>query len=317
MKQKFIYVWFDADENPRSKVRYCEEATIWNYDGSSTGQATTESSEVLLVPIKKYLSPPEHQTYVLCNISTDNAYTLISSPEVQERLKTIGLRMAFEQEFTIFDAKTAKPYKYDEWATASQGQFYCSVGATGNGFIERYVEEAFDYAVQIGVNVTGYNLEVAPAQGEIQVDSDAINAAHDLMMLRFILWKILAKYDLYPVYHPKPYGSQWNGSGLHTNVSTHDTMGSNGINVMYDMLKRIEAEHAKWMPYLGKGNEERLTGIHETSALNRFTVGVASRATSVRIPTTTVSNGYGYFEDRRPAANANPYMIVYLYTFVV
>lgn len=317
MKQKFIYVWYDIDDNPRSKVRYCEEATEWNYDGSSTGQATTESSEVMLLPIKKYYSHTKQETYVLCNISVENPYTAISTPDVHEKLKAIGLRIAFEQEFVIFDAKTAKPYKYDEWAGLTQGSFYCSVGAIGNGFIECYVKEAFDFAVEIGINVTGYNLEVAPAQGEIQVDSDAINAAHDLMMLRFILWEILAKYNLYPVYHPKPYGSHWNGSGLHTNVSTYTTMGPNGINVMHEMLKRIENEHTKWMPYLGKGNETRLTGIHETSSFDKFTIGIASRAASVRIPTTTIQNGYGYFEDRRPAANANPYTIVYLYTFVV
>jgi glutamine synthetase len=38
-------------------------------------------------------------------------------------------------------------------------------------------------------------------------------------------------------------------------------------------------------------------------------VGVGSRATSVRIPTEVQKNGYGYFEDRRPAANADPYAI--------
>lgn len=40
--------------------------------------------------------------------------------------------------------------------------------------------------------------------------------------------------------------------------------------------------------------------------------GVADRGASVRIPLPVSLAGKGYFEDRRPAANVNPYTVVRL-----
>ncbi len=53
------YVWLDADNNFRSKIRILglNDNNKWNYDGSSTGQATTESSEIILIPVKIFEHP--------------------------------------------------------------------------------------------------------------------------------------------------------------------------------------------------------------------------------------------------------------------
>ncbi len=37
--------------------------------------------------------------------------------------------------------------------------------------------------------------------------------------------------------------------------------------------------------------------------------GVANRGASIRIPREVAAKGYGYFEDRRPASNADPYRV--------
>ena len=50
-------------------------------------------------------------------------------------------------------------------------------------------------------------------------------------------------------------------------------------------------------------------GHHATSSLKSFSFGVASRGCSVRIPRTTEKAGNGYWEDRRPAANLDPYVV--------
>ena len=58
-----------------------------------------------------------------------------------------------------------------------------------------------------------------------------------------------------------------------------------------------------------------MTGIHETAHFQDFSFGVANRAASFRIPTTTAANnGKGYIEDRRPNANADPYVLSALLT---
>lgn len=323
--RRYVYIWTDADGKFRSKVKNCiampDEPDIpprWNYDGSSTGQATTEESEIDLVPIACYRGA--QYTYVLCSTykqngqpTFQNTHHLIS-PAVQSWLMDNAVRIAFEQEFFIYDARTKKPFKYDEWCSKPQGEFYCSVGANGgNGFIERYVAEVFERGLELGLRLTGYNLEVAPAQGEIQVDGPAMRAAHDLMMLRYLLWDVLAKYELYPVFDAKPLGPEWNGSGLHTNISTLQTMNAGGYTYILRLLDRLAEKHRVWIPALGSGNEARLTGHHETSSMEQFSWGVGSRAASVRIPNSTRQHNCGYFEDRRPAANADPYTIVWLY----
>jgi glutamine synthetase len=52
-----------------------------------------------------------------------------------------------------------------------------------------------------------------------------------------------------------------------------------------------------------------MTGQHETASYDKFTWGVANRGSSVRINRAVAVEGKGYFEDRRPASNADPYQI--------
>jgi glutamine synthetase len=50
-----------------------------------------------------------------------------------------------------------------------------------------------------------------------------------------------------------------------------------------------------------------LTGKHETSSYTKFTAGVGDRTASIRIPSRPEYQRY--FEDRRPASNADPYLV--------
>ncbi len=63
----------------------------------------------------------------------------------------------------------------------------------------------------------------------------------------------------------------------------------------------------------GDQNQERLTGEHETQHINAFSYGVGDRGASIRIPNSVVKDGWcGYLEDRRPAANCDPYSVTKL-----
>ncbi len=64
--------------------------------------------------------------------------------------------------------------------------------------------------------------------------------------------------------------------------------------------------------YRYQGNERRLTGAHETAPIDKFSFGVAHRGASIRIPRAAEANGKGYFEDRRPASNMDPYVVTSL-----
>lgn len=76
-----------------------------------------------------------------------------------------------------------------------------------------------------------------------------------------------------------------------------------GFSVIIESLERLRTKHAEHIAVYGEGNERRLTGRHETASISNFSYGVANRGASCRIPRTTEADGYGYFEDRRPASN--------------
>jgi glutamine synthetase len=52
-----------------------------------------------------------------------------------------------------------------------------------------------------------------------------------------------------------------------------------------------------------------MTGRHETASYDKFSWGIANRGASVRVNRACAEEGKGYFEDRRPASNADPYQI--------
>ena len=88
-----------------------------------------------------------------------------------------------------------------------------------------------------------------------------------------------------------------------------------GYAKIIEALERLGApgkqeEHiAAYDPNGGEDNKRRLTGLHETAGIEKFTYGVANRGCSARIPRMTEKEQKGYFEDRRPASNMDPYIV--------
>ncbi len=60
----------------------------------------------------------------------------------------------------------------------------------------------------------------------------------------------------------------------------------------------------------GEGNQFRLQGSHEASVYNKFNFKECSREVSIRIPLLVKERGSGYLEDRRPASNIEPYLVL-------
>ncbi|KAK3686939.1 glutamate--ammonia ligase [Vermiconidia calcicola] len=82
-----------------------------------------------------------------------------------------------------------------------------------------------------------------------------------------------------------------------------------GMKHIESAMESLGKRHKEHMKVYGEGNEARMTGAHETASYDKFTWGVADRGTSVRVNRECADAGKGYFEDRRPASNADPYQI--------
>jgi glutamine synthetase len=324
MKCKLEYVWLDGytpEPNLRSKIKIVEYEEIrnclvlgnfpeWNFDGSSTKQAQTGSSDCILKPVRSYFTNSTDVIYVLCEVMNSDG----TPHETNTRSKLIeeqeDLWFGFEQEYFIQDRKNKCILGHDENNLKPQGKYYCGIGEYVVG--RKFVEEHMDMCLKYGIDITGINAEVALGQWEYQVFSKGkLKAGDDLWMTRYFLYKISEEYNYGINLHPKPlkYG-EWNGSGLHTNFSNDIMRNEGGEEYFKSIFTSFENRHKEHIESYGSDNNLRLTGNFETQSIDKFSWGVSDRGASIRVPKTTADNWKGYLEDRRPGSNADPYKII-------
>eukprot|EP01041_Mallomonas_annulata_P010674 gene10674-22277_t len=312
------YIWIDAAGKTRSKTRTLEKSAAkdlsklpkWTFDGSSTGQAPGDDSEVIIYPQALYpdpFRPGSDNILVLCDCYTPEgrpldsntraaAAAVFNTPESQDAHVWFGI----EQEYTLFNLDGVTPLGWPRNGyPMPQGPYYCGAGA--DRVFGRAVPEA--------------HYKVMPGQWEYQIGpAIGIEGGDALWLSRYILDRVCEDFGVVASIHPKPIThGDWNGAGLHINISTKKMRepAVDKIGGMYEIIMAIDKlgnRHKEHIAVYGEDNELRLTGKHETASIHQFSYGVANRGCSIRIPRDTDARGYGYFEDRRPASNADPYL---------
>jgi glutamine synthetase len=336
----FEYVWNDG-ENLRSKIKIMKFNTQfisihnipeWNYDGSSTGQSETGNSDLLIKPIyycnNPFFTSTDYCKYylVLCQVmnpdgsphNTNNYIKLYKLLQSHFKLDNDFFDSWFgiEQEYLILDKNFGcydeininKNYNYNEESNYNKNQHYCSVG-TGKALGRQIAEEHMNMCIEAGIKICGINSEVTSSQWEFQIGPlNAFDVSNQLWMARYILIKVAEKYNAVISFHPKPF-PQLNGSGAHTNFSTRNMRENGGLAKIYEVIDKLSKTHKEHIAVYGRYNELRLSGTNETAHIDTFSYGSCDRGSSIRIPLNVLRDGCGYLEDRRPAANMDPYLV--------
>lgn len=327
-KSLAMYIWIDGSgQNLRCKSRTLddepmgpEELPIWNYDGSSTGQAEGSNSDIYLHPVAVFKDPFRRGTnkLVLCE-----TYDYLGKPTATNHRRKCKKMMdlaadqrpwfGIEQEYTLMDVDN-HPFGWPKNGfPGPQGPYYCGVGS--NKVYGRDIVEAhYQACLYAGVKIAGTNAEVMPAQWEYQVGPcEGITVGDHLWMSRFLLHRVAEDFGVVASLDPKPIPGEWNGAGCHTNFSTLKMREEEGLVDIQKGIDKLQLRHdhhiAVYDPTGGEDNKRRLTGRHETASWEEFSYGVAHRGSSIRIPRQVSADRMGYFEDRRPASNMDPYNV--------
>ncbi|KDO28085.1 glutamine synthetase cytosolic isozyme 1-1 [Saprolegnia parasitica CBS 223.65] len=319
------YVWIGGSgQDLRCKTRTLDKAPtsvadlpIWNFDGSSTDQAPGADSEVMLKPAAIYKDPFRRGNHilVLCDCYKPDmtpipTNTRFDAARVMEAAKAHVPWFGIEQEYTLFEKDQVTPYGWPKGGfPGPQGPYYCGAGAH-SAFGRLIADAHYRACLYAGVRVSGINAEVMPGQWEYQVGPcTGIESGDQLWISRYIMLRVCEDFGVIVSFDPKPIPGDWNGAGCHTNVSTKAMREDGGMAKIIEALEKLKLKHKVHIAVYGTGNERRLTGRHETASIDQFSYGVANRGASIRIPRQAEADGKGYFEDRRPASNMDPYVV--------
>ncbi len=321
-KYKLEYIWLDGYTpvpNLRGKTKIEEFADFptleqlpqWSFDGSSTQQAEGKFSDCLLKPVACYPDTTRlNGVLVMCEVLNPDG-----TPHISNARATIlddpGAWFGYEQEYFLF--QDGRPLGFPENGyPAPQGPYYTGVGYKNVGDMARQiVEEHLDLCLDCGINHEGINAEVASGQWEFQIfGKGSKKAADDVWIARYLLLRLCEKYGVDVNFHCKPIRGDWNGSGMHSNFSTKHMREVGGKDYFEKLMGVFEKFMDEHIAVYGPDNELRLTGLHETQSIDKFSYGLADRGASIRIPHSFINNGYkGYLEDRRPNSQADPYQV--------
>ena len=156
-------------------VKSHKELSEWNFDGSSTGQAPGDNSDVYIRPVAIYPDPFRRGDNILVLCETwdhDGSPNKFNYRHDAARLMDANadehVWFGLEQEYTLL-GPDGWPYGWPKGGyPGPQGPYYCAVG-TGRVYCRDIVEAHYKACLYAGINISGINAEVMPAQWEFQV----------------------------------------------------------------------------------------------------------------------------------------------------
>lgn len=217
-----------------------------------------------------------------------------------------------EQHYTLVDPCNGLPsgWSHNMPAEAARAH-YCGLGtgvALGRDMAEAHVRQC----LHAGIDVKGVAAGSGPGQWSYKVGPlPGIDVADHLWASRYLLLRASEKFGVIASLEPRPAPSDPCSPGCNVKFSTLETRVTGiGLLVMQQQIARLQVHHLQHMMAYGQGNLRRFLG--RDAAAVAFTCAVGDKRASVMIPTSSMAAQCGYYIDRRPAPNMDPYLVTML-----
>jgi glutamine synthetase len=280
-KYKLEYVWLDGKKpvpglRGKTTMKSFEapptlaDLPLWGFDGSSTLQAEGKSSDCILKPVALYPDASRSDAYIVLS----EVMHPDGTPHVTNARATIiddpDFWAGFEQEYFLYQDGRPLGWPENGYPLVPQFPYYCGVGSKYMGSLARtIVEEHLDL-----------------------FGKGSAKAADDVWVARYLLLRLCEQYEVDVEFHCKPIKGDWNGSGMHCNFSTAYIREVGGKEYFEALMAAFAANVADHIAVYGPDNHLRLTGHHETQAIDKFSYGLSDRGASIRMPVNFIKNGY-------------------------
>merc|ERR1712118_264270 len=244
---------FDIRSKPKtldSKPTSCSELPIWNYDGSSTGQAPGADSEVLLRPVAIFDDPFRggDNVLVLCETLTPAmepipTNTRAAAKAIFDQKLDEKPWFGIEREYTLYELDKKTPLGWPVGGfPGPQGPYYCSAGADVS-FGCNVMDDHYKACLYAGITIAGTNAEVMPGQWEYQIGPCVgIDSGDHMWMSRYLMIRVCELLGVNVTFDPKPMAGDWNGAGCHTNYSTEKMRNAGGYTEIISAIEKLKVK---------------------------------------------------------------------------
>ena len=313
------YVWHDEMQRVHCKYRTVavgEKPPLWNCDSEG-------AHEVMLIPVCVVRDPffvsNASDIVVLCECNSPvtgyptEANTRARAKAIFDRGRNVHPAFGIMQEYVLCDAKTQQ--QWNEWfEKTALPRAENSHGGVGAGCVigREVALKHFRACTYAGLSMRELGATGLPSQWRFEMGpTEGLRAADELLLARFFLEMTCEQMGLKALYHPKP-KRKCRGSACVVKYSNDQTRAEEGLTEILLIIHNLSESHADSIPHFGKDNEKRLEGDASVPSFHEFGYGIGNRAASINIPSIVFFEKRGYFEDRRPAANCDPYTVTSL-----
>ncbi len=352
------YVWLDSLSQLRSKSRILlwnpdeekfsvdgkltENIPDWSFDGSSTDQALSGFSDIILRPVRMIEDPfgmgyialcelysvPEKELFQIfeklavgssedilefakvselapaCNDSrVALRRTMISVNILETHInKSVSPIIGFEQEYVLISKLTGRALGWPKDGFPAPQGNYYCGNGAEKAFGREIATKHLEACIRSKLFISGINAGIAPGQWEYQI------GASDPLTISDHLW--LSRFLLIREAEKRDVMVSFDPNPVQGNWN------GSGLRINFstsemreeDGLSKIIEGCKKLSTKVDKHLKVYGKGCEDRIA-DAFDFNVGDRNTDVRIPLQVALEGKGYLQDRRPCANVDPYEV--------